>query len=147
MPLAQLSAGFQSLPLLPTSKLGPSGADSQVGGFMYILGPCGSLQWTLVEARSFSFCVNPHKFFSEILRLYFSALELWVSRSVLLPSCSSRLSTHNCGTARSTNHRLTPSASHLAVSPFQSSCPSPPLLPVWMNVYSLTLQLVDFHTV
>ena len=28
MPLALLSAGFQSLPPLPTSKLGPSGADS-----------------------------------------------------------------------------------------------------------------------
>ena len=34
MPLALLSAGFQSLPLLPTSKLGPSGADSQVGGLV-----------------------------------------------------------------------------------------------------------------
>ena len=44
MPLALLSAGFQSLPPLPTSKLGPSGADSQVGGLMYVLGPCGSLQ-------------------------------------------------------------------------------------------------------
>ena len=42
--LAPLSAGFQSLPLLPTSKLGPSGADSQVGGLVYILGPCGSFQ-------------------------------------------------------------------------------------------------------
>ena len=30
MLLTQPSAGFQSLPLLPTSKLGPSGADSQV---------------------------------------------------------------------------------------------------------------------
>ena len=30
--LAQLWAGFQSLPPLPTSKLGPSGADSVVGG-------------------------------------------------------------------------------------------------------------------
>ena len=39
-----LLAGFQSLPLLPTNKLGPSGADSRVGGFVYILGPCGSLQ-------------------------------------------------------------------------------------------------------
>ena len=48
MQLAQLSVGFQSLPLLPTSKLGPSGADSQVGGFMYILGYCGSLQQTLL---------------------------------------------------------------------------------------------------
>ena len=44
MPLVQLYAGFQSLPLLPTSKVGPSGADSQAGGFVYILGPCGSLQ-------------------------------------------------------------------------------------------------------
>ena len=44
VPLAQLSASFQSLPLLPTSKLGPSGADSLVGGFEYVLGPCGSLQ-------------------------------------------------------------------------------------------------------
>ena len=44
MPLAQLSAGFQSLLSLPTSKLGSSGADSQVGSFGYVLGPCGSLQ-------------------------------------------------------------------------------------------------------
>ena len=44
VPLAPLSAGFQSLPLLPTSKLGPSGANSWVGGFVYVLGPCGSLQ-------------------------------------------------------------------------------------------------------
>ena len=42
--LALLSASFQSLPLPPTSKLGLSGADSWVGGFVYILGPCGSLQ-------------------------------------------------------------------------------------------------------
>ena len=44
MQLALLSAGFQSLPLLPTIKLGLSGAGSQEGGFVYILGPCGSLQ-------------------------------------------------------------------------------------------------------
>ena len=44
MLLAQLLAGFQSLPLVPTSKLGPAGADSRVGGFVYILGPYGSLQ-------------------------------------------------------------------------------------------------------
>ena len=44
MPLAVFSAGFQSGPLLPTIKLGPSGADSQVGGFVSVLGPCGSLQ-------------------------------------------------------------------------------------------------------
>ena len=48
MPLAQLSAGVQSLPLLPTNKFGPDGAVSRVGGFVYILGPCGSLQRTLL---------------------------------------------------------------------------------------------------
>ena len=45
---AQLSADFHSLPLLPTSKLGPSGAHSQVGGLLYVLGLCGSLQKTLL---------------------------------------------------------------------------------------------------
>ena len=44
MSLAQLSAGFQSLLLLLTSKLGPSGADLWVGGFVYVLGPSGYLQ-------------------------------------------------------------------------------------------------------
>ena len=44
MPLAGLSAGFQSLTLLPTSKLGSSGADYWAGSFVYILGPCESLQ-------------------------------------------------------------------------------------------------------
>ena len=41
-----LSSGqaFSHFPLLPTSKLGPSGADSQVGGFVNVLGSCGSLQ-------------------------------------------------------------------------------------------------------
>ena len=48
MVFAPFSAGFQSLPLLPTRKVGPSGADSQVGGFVYVLGPCGSLRRTLL---------------------------------------------------------------------------------------------------
>ena len=42
VPLSQLSASFQSLLPLPTIILGPSGADSLVGGL--VLGPCGSLQ-------------------------------------------------------------------------------------------------------
>ena len=48
MTLDLLSAGFQSLPPLPTIKLGPSGAESQVGGFVYVLGSCGSPQRTLL---------------------------------------------------------------------------------------------------
>ena len=48
VPLALLSAGFQSLPHLPTIKLGLSGADSQVGGLVYILGSCGLPKHTLL---------------------------------------------------------------------------------------------------
>ena len=32
-------------------------------------------------------------------------------------------------------------------NPLHPSCPSPPLLPVWLNVFSLTPWLSDFHTV
>ena len=53
MPFGQLSADFQSLCPQPTSKLGPSGADSRVGGFVYILGPCGSFQQTLLWGWEF----------------------------------------------------------------------------------------------
>ena len=53
MPLAQLSLHFQSLPLLPTSKLCSStccpGVHSQMGGLVYILEPCGYLQGTLLR--------------------------------------------------------------------------------------------------
>ena len=44
----QLLFGLQSLPPLPTNKLGPSCADFWVGGFVCVLGPCRSLQWTLL---------------------------------------------------------------------------------------------------
>ena len=53
MLLTWLSPWFPSLTLLPTSKLGPSCADSQVGGLIYILRPCGSLQWTLLWGWEF----------------------------------------------------------------------------------------------
>ena len=46
--LALLSAGLRSLPPLPTSRVGPSSADSRVGVCEYILGPRGSLQWPLL---------------------------------------------------------------------------------------------------
>ena len=106
MPLAQLSARFQSLPPLPKSKLGPSGVDSQVGGFVYFLGPCGSNELSC-EAGIFSHCRNPYNIFqSEVLRLYFPTLESCVAWSVSLPSCSSPIITHKCGTSRSASHHL-----------------------------------------
>ena len=50
--------------------------------------------------------------------------------------------------APSTIHHLAGSTScHVAASPLCSSCPSPPLLPVWVNVSSLSPWLLDFHTV
>ena len=56
------------------------------------------------------------------------------------------LSTHKCGTTQSpTMPTLSPSH-HLAMHPFCLGFPSPPLLPVWMNVY-LTPWLSDFHEV
>ena len=43
--------------------------------------------------------------------------------------------------------KTTRSASHCLVSPLHPGCPSLPLLPVWVNVSSLTPWLSDFHTV
>ena len=61
---APLSAGFQSLPLLPTIKLGPSSAVSRVGGLVHALGPVGLSNKLSCEAGSFSCCrLNPHRRF------------------------------------------------------------------------------------
>ena len=68
MALALLSAGFQSLPPLHTGKVGPSGADSWVGGFVYILGPCGLSNELSCEAGSFSCCgLKPHRCFQSVI--------------------------------------------------------------------------------
>ena len=91
MLFARLWPCFQSLPPLPASKLGPPGADSGVGGFVYILGPCGSLQRTLLWGWEFlPLQPQPPQVFSvRVLRLYFPALGPWVAPSISFPSCSS----------------------------------------------------------
>ena len=63
MLLVWLSTGFQSL-LPPTTKLGPSGADSQVGSFVYVLGLCGFLQGTLLYGWEFLLPSQPPQVFS-----------------------------------------------------------------------------------
>ena len=74
------------------------------------------------------------------LRLYFPALEPWVVRSVSLPSCFSRFIR-----TQMWDHLLRqPPPCHRSSLP---SCPSSPLLQVWMNVSSLTPWLLDSHTV
>ena len=120
MPLAWLFAGFQSLPLLPTSQSDPSGADSRVGGFVYILGPSNLLSCV---SGIFSHHYNTHKFLQpEVLRLYFPIPEPWVAQSVSLPSCSSQLTSCKCGTTWSSSH-------HLVVCPLHPDYLSPPILP------------------
>ena len=76
---------------LPTIKLDPSGAASQVGEFVHVLGPCASLQRPLLRGWEFlPLPPQPPQVFSVSgLRLYFLTLELWVSRSVAWStSCS-----------------------------------------------------------
>ena len=89
---APLSAKFQSLPLLPTIKLGPCGADSQVGGLVHALGRCGSLQRPLLRGCEFILLPPqpPQVFSIRGLRLYFPPLEPWVAWSASLPHHSSR---------------------------------------------------------
>ena len=71
-----------------------------------------------------------------------------VSWSVLLPSCSSQFI---C--TQMWNHPVGNPLPHRVLHPppcresSLSSCPSPPFLPVWMNVSSLTPWSSDFHTV
>ena len=125
--------GTMVLASLPTIKLGASGADSQVSGFVYILGPCGSLQWTLLWGWEFlPIMPQPSQVFSirdfealfactgtlgcavcltSICSSWFICMQMWDYSVLQLPPC-----------LRSS----------------LPSCPSPSLLPVWMNVSSLT---------
>ena len=167
MVLAPLSAGPQSLRLLPTIKLGPSGAVSWVGELVHTLGPCGSLQWSLLWGWEFLLPPPPPRMFSiSGLRLHFPELEPWVVQPALLPDCSSQCvharmwgcrvcQPPPCGVHQlqpglpcSTIRHLTGFASpRLAASPLLPGCSSLPLPPVWMNVSSLSPWLSDFHIV
>ena len=101
------------------------------------------------EGGNFSCYLNPHRCFqSEVLGVYFPALEPWVAWSVSLPSCSYlfiRMQMWDCPL-----HQPLPIPVLWWPPCCESSppgCPSPPLLPLWMNVSSLTPWLSDFHTV
>ena len=138
-----LSTGLQSLPPLPTIKLGRSGAGSRVGGLVHTVGPCGSLQWPLLWGwESLLLPPQPPRACSvRGLRLYFPVQEPWVMRSALFPAIRPGLSVHECGaegsasgqTACPVHPTLRQSRSrHGNASPL---CPcarlSLPLLPVW----------------
>ena len=111
------------------------------------------------EAGSFSCCLNLHKVFqSEVLRFYFPSLEPWVAQSCLLPNCSSwfiHTEMWDCPVCKMLMCLVYqclpgppyPSSCHLSINPLCPGCLSPPLLPVWVNVSSLTPWLLDFHIV
>ena len=139
MLLAWLLASFQSLPLLPTNKLGPSGAYSWVGGFLYILGPCGSLQQSLLWGWEFFLPLQPHRFFQRFSGFLFPlwnrvaqsvSLLGWSSWFILMPMWHSQPPPHLFRTlATDLPCILSALVAHLC-----PGCPSLPLLLAWMNI-------------
>ena len=143
---APLSAGFQSLPLLPTSKLGLSGADSWVGGLVYILGPVGLSNELSCEARSFSRCChNPHGCFQSEVWGFISPR--WNSGLLhLLPGLSASASAGQLQLCPlcSTIHCLAGSSScHLARSPLH---PAARLHPSYWSGWMFLLYLLGCRT-
>ena len=169
MAAAPLSTRPQSFTPLPTVKLGPSGAGSRVGGLVHTPGPRGSLQRPLLRGwESLLLPPQPPWVFSlRGLRLYFPALEPWVTLSSgsasllvvcpvylcasvgprgLLPAAlpapfattlSPALSVYLC-TNVGPQGLLVVRLPQGNASPLHPGCPSPPLLLVWMNVYFLS---------
>ena len=144
------------LSLLPTKMLDPSGVVSPVGGLVYVLGPCGSLQQILLWGSPAT--ATPTGFYSQSFWSFISLC--WnpglcgLSHSPVVPP---GLSACKCGTpslpataSPSLPASALPSLSsscHLAFSPLHPGYPSLPLLLVWLTVCSLTPWLLDFHTV
>ena len=122
MLLAQLSPCYLLLPPQLTSQLCPSGAELQVGGFVWLLGSSRPLQWTLLRAWEFLPPSNPPQDF--IAR----GSESLVSQSAGQPAPPPPWSLPPC----------------CGSSPL--GCLSLPLLPVWMNVF-LTPRLSEVHAV
>ena len=83
----------------------------------------------------------PHWFSQpEVLRLSFPTLESWAVRCASLPSCSSQF-------IHSQMWDHLSASCCLAMGPLCCGYQSLPVLPVWMNVSSLTSWLQDFNTV
>ena len=133
------SAGFQSLPPLPTSKLGPSGAASRVGARSRPLWvfPMSSPVRPGVSPTAASTPTGVFTQWFEALFPHAGTLGWAVCHPVhqLLPR-------RPAAALPTPLHSLPPCC--------QSSppgCQSPPILRVWRNVSSLFLWLSDFHIV
>ena len=112
-----------------------------VGGLVYILGPCGPFQQTLLWDWQFLPPLQPPQVFTARgFEANLLTLEPWVEWSVSLPICSSWFIRTRMLTAGSTSYCF---AAHSLLC----GCLSQPLLLVWMNISSLTPWSLDFHTV
>ena len=117
---------------------------------MYVLGPCGPLQWTLLWGwggrgwGSKCYTSIPTGFYSQrfwgFISLCWNPGLCSLFRSPVVPPS---LSACKCGTAWSTSCHVTHPV--LQPLPCRTFCLS--LLPVWMNVSSFTPWFSDFHTV
>ena len=150
MPLAHLLASFQSFPLLPTRKLGPPTADSLVSGFVYILRTRGSLQVTLLWGWEFLPLLQPPQIFTNRgFEAFFSYAGTLGCRDCLAPHLFLPVYLHANVRIPSLPATTSPAGSssrHPTRCPLCPSCPSPHLLPVWMNVSSITPWVSGFHT-
>ena len=122
MALAPLSAGFQSLPLLPTIRLGPSAADSRVGRPVHALGPLWVSSMTSFVRLGVSPAVasTPMGVSTQKFEALFPLRWSPGLRSPLgPPSVPPGLSMHECGATGSASHHLVGSAS------CSLACPAP----------------------
>ena len=148
MALAPLSAGFQSLLLLPTSKVGPSGADSRVGcvhSTPLWVSPTNSPVRLGVSPAAAS---TPGGVFNQWFEALFPCAGT-LGCAVCHPL--HQLLPQRPAAALPTRLHNPPPCWVLQLLPGREfslpGCLSPPLLQVWMNVSSLSPWLLDFHTV
>ena len=103
---APLSTGFQSLAVLPTIKLGPSGAASRVGVPVHALGPCGPSNASPVRLGvSPAAAPTPTGLFTQRFEALFPRAGALGSRVSFAPHRSSWLSVRKCGASGSATHR------------------------------------------
>ena len=147
--LAWLSSCFH-FPCYPQADCALSGVGSWVIGLVYVLRPCGPLQQTLPWGWYSPAIATPAGFYSQRFWGFISpcwnpelhglscsplSLPVYLLMNVRYPGLPAMVLP-----TRSASHRL-------VVQPLHPSFSFPPLLPVWMNVSSLTPWLLDFHTV
>ena len=139
-------------------QIGPFWCRFWVGGFVYILGPHESLQWTLLWGWEFLLLPQPPQVFiargfealfpcartlgcmvSLAPQLFFLLIhmQMWYHLNCQPPCCQ----------FWSTSLPTWSSSRCLARNPLHPCFPSPPFLPAWMYVSSLTLWLLNFHAV